>query len=102
VIDFGIEHRLEDDLAGLFRRERLDRQLLVAEVLGLQLRQVLELAVVAAGQARHRDVERVDVLVGGLGIDLDDERILALAAAAPPIGTRSKVTPSFGWIPRIP
>ncbi len=77
VIDLAFEHGLEDDLAGFFRRKRLDRQLRVAEVLGLQLGQVLEFPVVASGQARHRDVEFVNVLVRRFGLNLDDQRILS-------------------------
>ncbi len=74
VIDLGIEHRLEDDLAGLLRREGFDRQLGVAERRGVELVQVLELAVEAAGQPGQRNVERVDVLVGVVRVHLDDER----------------------------
>ena len=45
---------------------------------GFQFGQVFEFPVEAPGQARHRNIELVDVLVGGFGFDLDDQRILPL------------------------
>ena len=83
VVHLGIEHRLEDDLAGLFRREGLDGQLRVAERRGVELRQVFELAVKAAGEAWQGDVEFVDVLSGRFSIDLDDEGVLPFASPCP-------------------
>ena len=76
----GIEHRLENDLARLLRRERLQGQRGIAERRGIERGEILELALVATRETRERNVERVDILRFVLGIDLDDDRFVALGA----------------------
>ena len=80
VIDLRLQHRLEHDLPRLLGRERLHRQFRIAERRGIKLGQVPELAIETTREPRQRDVQRVDVLVRVLSIDLDDERILPVAS----------------------
>jgi hypothetical protein len=97
VIDLGIQHGLEDDFAGLFRREGLDRQFGVAERRWVEFCQVFELPIEAAGEPGQRNIQRIDVFVGGVLVDLDNQGILRSCPPAPPMATRSKVTPSL-WM----
>ncbi len=95
VVDLGIEHPLEDDLAGFLLGEGLERQALVAESGGIERGEILEFAVIAAGKLGQRDVERVGIFRGVVGFHLDDERVLAVGAAAH--GDVLEVTPSL-WM----
>ena len=67
-------------------RERLERQLRVAERGRIERVEVLEVAMKAAGQLRERDVERVEVLVRVLGVHFDDERVASARRAGRPSG----------------
>ena len=81
MIDLGVKHGLEYDLARFLWREGLDGQFRIAKCLGFQFCEVSEFAIEAPGQTRNRDVEFVDVFVRRFGIHFDDERVLPFSSA---------------------
>ncbi len=58
VVDLGIEHPLEDDLAGLLLGEGFERQALVAKSGRIERGEVLEFAVIAEGKLRQKRIVR--------------------------------------------
>ena len=80
MIDFGIEHGFENDIASLFRREGLDGQFGIAERQGVEFGQVFELAIEAPGEPWQGNVELVDVLFRRFSINFDDQGVLPITS----------------------
>ena len=78
VMHLGVEHRLENDLAGFLRRERFERQKLVAERRRVERVEIFELAVEPARELGQRNVERVEILRLVLRVHFDDQAIHAV------------------------
>jgi hypothetical protein len=98
VVHLGFQHGLEDDLAGFLRGEGLEGSLGLPKPTGSRLAQVLEFAVEAAGETRQGDIQGVERPCPALRCPLPPPANPgARALPAPPMGTRSKVTPSL-WM----
>ena len=79
---FSIEHGFENNLARFFGRERLERQLRIAERGRVERIQLLVFAVVAARKSGQGYVERINVLLFVFRVHFHDQRILTLTIAA--------------------